>query len=52
VMALLDGVRVMCAPECAATYANNRRRWASVLADNQWTIDELAAGRAWRGLNG
>jgi hypothetical protein len=53
VMALLDGVRVMCAPECAATFAGeDRRAWASVLADNEWTLEELAAGAAWRGING
>lgn len=51
VEALLEGVRVMCAPECCATYADDRAAWASVLADNQWTIDEVADGNAWRALN-
>lgn len=46
VEALLAGVRVMCAPECCATYADDRRQWASVLADNQWTLEEMAQGHA------
>lgn len=51
VTALLEGVRVMCAPECCATYADGRQRWASVLADNQWTVAEIARGDAWKALN-
>lgn len=51
VTALLAGVRVLCAPECCATYAGDRVQWASVLADNQWTVDELARGYAWMRLN-
>lgn len=48
VTALLEGVRVACAPECCATYANDRQKWAAVLADNQWTIEEMRDGTAWR----
>lgn len=52
VTALLGGVRVLCAPQCCATYAGeDRRRWASVLADNQWTVDEIAGGVTWKALN-
>lgn len=31
--------------------AGNRVEWASVLADNQWTVDEMRKGTAWRSLN-
>lgn len=31
--------------------AGNRVEWASVLCDNQWTLDELSKGTAWRSLN-
>lgn len=30
--------------------ADDRRRWAAVLADNQWTLDEFASGKAWEGV--
>lgn len=29
---------------------DGREEWAAVLADNQWTLDEMRAGRAWRAL--
>jgi hypothetical protein len=46
VTALLEGVPVVCSPECCATYAGeDRRKWANVLADQQWTLDELRDGR-------
>ncbi len=49
---LLAGVPVLCAPECCATYAGaDRKAWASVLADNQWTLDEISKGIAWAALN-
>jgi hypothetical protein len=45
VTALLEGVKVMCSTECCATYAgDDRHRWASCLADNQWTLNEIRAG--------
>lgn len=31
--------------------AGSRLEWASVLADNQWTLDEMRQGTAWRHLN-
>jgi hypothetical protein len=31
---------------------SGRERWAGVLADNQWTLDEIKAGDAWRALGG
>lgn len=52
VTALLEGVRVACAPACCATNVIDREKWASVLADNQWTEDEIRGGMAWRALNG
>lgn len=51
VTALLEGVPVCCAPECCATYAGqDRKRWASVLADQQWTPEEIGKGIAWKTL--
>lgn len=55
VMAVLAGVPACCSPKCAAfgmTYIpdENRRCWAGVLADNQFTIEELKDGTAWRKL--
>ncbi len=32
-------------------YPPNRLEWAGVLADNQWTLAEIAQGMAWRTLN-
>lgn len=52
VTALLEGVRVLCAPQCCATFVGEDRvRWAGVLADQQWTLEEMARGDAWRALN-
>ncbi len=31
---------------------HDRERWASVLADNQWTIEEIRDGTAWKSLCG
>lgn len=31
--------------------AGSRLGWASILADNQWTLDEMKQGTAWRWLN-
>jgi hypothetical protein len=28
-----------------------RHAWLAVLAANQWTLDEMRAGTAWRALN-
>lgn len=51
VTALLEGVRVLCAPQCCATYAGEDRGvWAGVLADNQWSLDELSRGDACKAL--
>jgi hypothetical protein len=49
--ALLEGVRVAVGPYCCATHAgSNRKKWASVLADNEWTLEEMASGMAWNAL--
>lgn len=52
----LAGVPVVCDPQCAAYLVNpwdmdERLQWASVLADNQFTINEMKEGLAWRTLN-
>ncbi len=59
VQAVLAGVRVTCSENCAAYCFSGamvasdaeRWRWASVLADNQFDLAELADGTAWRMLN-
>lgn len=54
VTATLAGIRTGTAPENAAWgvgYHDKREQWAGVLADNQFTIDELKDGTAWRKLN-
>lgn len=62
VTAILSGVPAICTAEdtiartMAGTLAqieappmpDNRREWASIVADNQWTIDEMRSGLAWR----
>lgn len=50
--ALLEGVPAQCSPQCAAygVADQDRERWASVLADNQWTLEEMRRGDAWRAL--
>jgi len=64
VEAILAGIPVFCTGLCAAyimglsdlgqiespVYPDNRKQWASVLANNQWTLDEIADGKAWREL--
>lgn len=32
-------------------YPDNRLEWAAVLADNQWTLEEISNGDCWRKLN-
>lgn len=51
VEAVLEGVPVRCAPQCCAYRIEDRPRWAAVLADNQWSLEEMANGTAWRALN-
>lgn len=31
---------------------DDRRLWMAVVADNQWTLDEMREGLAWKGLHG
>lgn len=64
VAALLAGVPVFTLDRCMATamgsldlseiesprYPDNREEWAGVLADNQWTVDEIRNGSAWLAL--
>jgi hypothetical protein len=47
---LLAGVPVECSKACAAygVASNDRERWASVLADNEWKVTEIQRGLAWR----
>lgn len=65
VESILAGVPAICTGDCAASvmsrhdpmsiespiYPEGRFEWASVLADNQWTFAEMAAGDAWRKIN-
>lgn len=65
VEALMHGVPAICLADCTASnmsrnsiadvenllYPENRYEWAGVLADNQWTLQEIASGMAWRKLN-
>ena len=65
VQAVLEGVPAFTWVDCAATAMGSkdlslierpptppgRRRWAQVLASNQWTRAEVASGRAWRDLH-
>lgn len=58
VSAVLDGIVTLVSPySCAFRQATihpeaERRRWASVLADNQFSVDELRSGYAWKAING
>lgn len=65
VEAAIQGVPVFCTDPCAASimgasnlseierpvYPDGRYEWASVLANNQWTLEEFRSGLAWRMLN-
>lgn len=65
VEALMHGVPAITLADCPAhhmtrnsiadienlLYPENRYEWAAVLADNQWTLEEIASGTAWRKLN-
>lgn len=50
--ALLAGVPVECAPQCCAhgVAPDDRERWAGVLADNEWSLEEMERGIAWRAI--
>lgn len=64
VTAILAGVPAIVLGQCAAApmagtsldqleqppMPEGREQWAAVLADNQWTLDEMRAGIAWRAL--
>lgn len=65
ISAILAGVpAIVLAPDCAARpmagtsltqigsppRPDGRETWAGVLADNQWTLSEIADGTAWKGL--
>lgn len=66
VEALLAGVPVFCTGRSAArwlghgdltqiehpVYPERREEWAAVLSENQWTLDEIRRGDAWRDLKG
>ena len=65
VEALVAGVPVFCTAPCAARamgradlseiedplLPDDRERWLRVLAANQWTLDEMRSGLAWRMLH-
>lgn len=66
ITAVLNGVPAFCSKQCAAATVGNRdlgtlefpyffgesfiRNWAGVLADNQWTLDEMFKGKCWEDL--
>lgn len=64
ISAVLAGVSAYCSPDCAAFPVSigsledidhdaihyERLEWAGVLADNQWTLDEMRRGVAWESL--
>lgn len=64
VQSVLFGVPVFTTHRCAASsmglmdleqienpvYPDDRLRWGSVLASNQWTLDEMRRGMAWKTL--
>lgn len=65
VTAVLAGVPAICTARCACTPMSSgldclasprtpsgRQAWASVLADNEWTLDEMRVGAAWAVLRG
>lgn len=65
VTAILSGIPAIvhsndCAARCMAgdpwdledlPKPDDRARWAGVLADNEWTLDEFRSGLTWRSLN-
>lgn len=67
ITAVLSGVPTNCSPKCAAWPVSEPdldrlespafrrpeyiRNWAGVLADNQWTLDEMRSGAAWEKLH-
>lgn len=62
VMAGVPAINLADSPAAAMTRRNlydvenlffpeNRLEWAAVLADNQWTLDEISNGDCWRHLN-
>lgn len=65
VEALLEGVPVICTEDCAASkfgikdpsqieniiYPDfDRLKWAATLANNQWTLEEITAGKCWEAI--
>lgn len=66
ITAMLSGVPAFCtAPDCISrplagmalehiespAYPADRERWAGIVADQQWTLDEMRSGLTWRMLN-
>jgi hypothetical protein len=55
ITALIHGVDVHCDLSASASYINHRPdkrpHLMQVLADNQWSLDELKQGKAWQWLN-
>lgn len=63
ITAVLNGIPVVSTGQSAAAIMGGtiqdieclptpeRKDWAGVLADNQWTLDEMRSGQAWASLN-
>lgn len=65
VEAILAGVPAICTADCAASIMSlrdpinieyplrpdGREEWAAVLAANQWNLEDIANGTAWKALN-
>lgn len=63
VEAAIAGIPVICLGRCAASAISSkleeienpmlfkRENWLGVLADNQWTLNEMRDGTCWRALN-
>jgi hypothetical protein len=54
VMAVMAGIPVSCSPFCVAygdRLWDDRLHWAGVLADNQFSLNEMKDGTAWQQVN-
>lgn len=65
ITALMSGIPVVCTAQCVISpmsgrmedlndppLPDGRREWAEIVADQQWTLDEMRSGLSWRMLHG